>query len=562
MYHKINNAIIGSRGMSRLSDKSTFLIKSSDNQSFGTGFVVKKDSNGSYLVTCSHVVEECREDFLEVAGKKAELLYQGSSDSIDLAVIYVKGFTDTEALNLCSNTINKNLLFEINGFKVHKRESFKFETLTGSIKKVSKIHTPNRTIKTYELSIGEDDRIEKGYSGSAVLLEGSNTVIAIATDRNKNAKDAYAIPIAYLKEIWEEMPTLVTCEDEMNYRDIKKVSFLKKMENQALNTIGGVIVMAVITGFIYDAVKPKESNSSGQNITLGNGNSNVTITQNIGLNDKSLALIIQPYKEKITKFKEQLKNSRNDEEKIKYITLLEKANEEKAKKDKEIAKLKELLDNAKYKIVKEATVIFEKEGVEKALAFLQNSSNEKEKLLKENMKEMAEKYRLEAQLLVIENRYDEAKKAYKQALKYDNNVDTLFDYAYFLQSQNYFSEAITSYEKLLIEQRALAKTNPKVYNPYVAGTLNNLAVLYKANNQMQKAEEAYGEALKLYRALAKNNPKVYGLYLANSLINFYQLNNDIENLNEAEEILKGFRGVVWAEQSLKKIEWLRKKQNH
>jgi len=148
-------------------------------------------------------------------------------------------------------------------------------------------------------------------------------------------------------------------------------------------------------------------------------------------------LIIQPYQENITKLKEQLKNSRNDEEKIKYITLLEKANEEKAKKDKEIAKLKELIDNAKYKIVKE--------GIEKALAFLQNSSNnEKEKLLKENMKEMAEKYRLEAQLLLIQNQYDEAKKAYEKALQYDNNIDTLFDYAYFLQNQNYFSEAITS----------------------------------------------------------------------------------------------------------------------
>jgi len=200
----------------------------------------------------------------------------------------------------------------------------KGETLTGSIKKVSNIHTPNRSIKSYELSIGADDRIEKGYSGSAVVLEGSNRVIAIATDRNKNGKDAYAIPIAYLKEIWEEMPKLVTCEDEMNYKN------------------------------------NEEYQSSTQSINVDNENSNVTIIQNIGLNDKSLELIIQPYQKKITKLKKKLKNSHNDEEKIKYITLLEKANDEKAKKDKEIANLKELIDNAKYKIVKEATVIFRK----------------------------------------------------------------------------------------------------------------------------------------------------------------------------------------------------------
>ena len=68
--------------MNSLSDKSTFLIQSSDNRSFGTGFVVQKDEDGSYLVTCTHVVEECQEEFLEVDGKKAnqhkgiEALYQ------------------------------------------------------------------------------------------------------------------------------------------------------------------------------------------------------------------------------------------------------------------------------------------------------------------------------------------------------------------------------------------------------------------------------------------------------------------------------------------------------
>lgn len=239
--------------------KSTFLIKSSNNRSFGTGFVVYADKDGSYLVTCCHVVEECETEFLEVEGKKAELFHQGSSEGIDLAVIYVEGLTNTKVLNLCSETITKSVLVEINGFKPHKRESFKFEKLNGVIKKVSEIHALNETIKTYELSLEKDDSIEKGYSGSAVLLKGTNSVIAVATDRNRNGKDAYAIPIAYLKNVWKEIPVFVTCSEEMEYKGAKKVPFLKKMENQALNTIGGVIVMAVITGFIYDYLKPKDT---------------------------------------------------------------------------------------------------------------------------------------------------------------------------------------------------------------------------------------------------------------------------------------------------------------
>ena len=51
-------------------NQSTFLIQSSNNRSFGTGFVLRADEDGAYLVICTHVVEECEENFLEVEGKK------------------------------------------------------------------------------------------------------------------------------------------------------------------------------------------------------------------------------------------------------------------------------------------------------------------------------------------------------------------------------------------------------------------------------------------------------------------------------------------------------------
>jgi len=61
---------------------NTFLIKSTKNQSFGTGFCIYKDDKGSFLLTCSHVVEECDEEFLEVEGKKAELVKKSSSKMV------------------------------------------------------------------------------------------------------------------------------------------------------------------------------------------------------------------------------------------------------------------------------------------------------------------------------------------------------------------------------------------------------------------------------------------------------------------------------------------------
>ena len=187
-------------------NKSTFLIQSSQNKSFGTGFCVDQDEQGSFLVTCSHVVEECGVDTLEVQGYKAELLAQGSSQTIDLAVVYVKGLVDINISTLSSDAKEADTNFSIEGFKPHKQESYLLRTLHGSIKTVSQILTAKRNIETYELFIENDFSIEKGYSGSAIVCENSRQVIAVATDRNSNGKQAYAIPISYLKEIWEDMP--------------------------------------------------------------------------------------------------------------------------------------------------------------------------------------------------------------------------------------------------------------------------------------------------------------------------------------------------------------------
>ncbi|CAA6826162.1 MAG: Unknown protein [uncultured Sulfurovum sp.] len=277
--------------MSLSTKKSIFLIQSSTTKSIGTGFVVYADDQGAYLVTCMHVVEACDKNALEVHGQKAELIKQGLIEEIDLALLYVKGLEDTEALKLCSDAVSEDTLVEIEGFKRHKKNNIKLaklEKIDGVVKKVSKIYANLKQISTYELSIEKEDSIEQGYSGATVVLKGTNTVIAVATDRERNGKNAYAIPISYLKEIWEDMPEFITCKDAMQEKSKEKKTFLKKLEDQALNTIAGVIVMAVITGFIYDAVKPKEStlpeptprNHQAMKITGANNNLTQTINEN------------------------------------------------------------------------------------------------------------------------------------------------------------------------------------------------------------------------------------------------------------------------------------------
>jgi hypothetical protein len=185
---------------------STFLIKSTQNKSFGTGFCVARDEQGSFLVTCKHVVEACQQDALEVNGLQTEVVAISDRDDIDLALLYVNALVEVVTLPLQCSSVEEGSAFVIKGYKVHRQNSHKKEVLNGSIKKVSKIESNHQTTLTYELSINTKDSIEKGYSGSAIVCEDSQKVIAVATDRNSSGKHAYAIPISYLKEVWQGMP--------------------------------------------------------------------------------------------------------------------------------------------------------------------------------------------------------------------------------------------------------------------------------------------------------------------------------------------------------------------
>ena len=89
--------------------QSTFLIKSTKNKSFGTAFCIDKDSNGSFLLTCEHVVSACGADALEVNGLKAELqVSKVCNELIDLAVIYVKGLEAKPFSMLSSSPIESS----------------------------------------------------------------------------------------------------------------------------------------------------------------------------------------------------------------------------------------------------------------------------------------------------------------------------------------------------------------------------------------------------------------------------------------------------------------------
>jgi tetratricopeptide (TPR) repeat protein len=301
---------------------------------------------------------------------------------------------------------------------------------------------------------------------------------------------------------------------------------------ETLDNIGIVaMLMAVVILFSYNGFTLKDNSYLTQISSVTNNN---IIT--MGLTDKFMINIIRPYQDSIDELNSKLKNSITLDDRLHLFTLIHKTNEEKVKKIREISRLKELFDNSKSQIVKDANVILEKNGIGKTIVHLEDQENNNiEKLHRVKMRDNAERNRLKAQLFIIEDRYNEAKESYQKALKYERTHITLFDYALFLQKHNYFDESIAIYEQLLIEQRALAKSKPLVYNSRVATTLNNLATIYKARNEIKRVEKTYLEALMLYHASDKTDLLLYYSKIAvtlNNLSAHYYSNNEIEKAED------------------------------
>lgn len=87
-----------------------------------------------------------------------------------------------------------------------------------------------------------------------------------------------------------------------------------------------------------------------------------------------------------------------------------------------------------------------------------------------------------------------------------------FDAGYCFQEHNDFVKAKKYYSRSLAIYRDLVKDNPKAYEPDLASILNNLAVLYKNTQQLSESETLYLEALESYKRLAKDIPKYKPIY--------------------------------------------------
>lgn len=134
--------------------------------------------------------------------------------------------------------------------------------------------------------------------------------------------------------------------------------------------------------------------------------------------------------------------------------------------------------------------------------------------------------------------WDKAAETLKLLADKLNSSEDIFAYARFCQEQNDFQDAEIYYEKSLGICQRLAKDNPKIYEPNVAHTLNNLANMNSNAQRFTEAEDMYRKALEIYQRLAKDNPNAHEPDVATTLNNLALLYYNIQQFTNAEEMYK------------------------
>lgn len=194
--------------MNYAEEDSVVLIKSnnSNNQKFGTGFIIHQDKINSYVLTCDHVVKDVGgNEKVAINEANVKQVFSGSEYGIDLSVLRIEGLLDKSPLklNACGEKGNDVLILGFQPFN----KVFLFRPLNGKLgNQIGIIENDRKTfIKGWDL-IFDDYELQPGYSGSPVFDKKNNSINGVVSHRIGEGGKGIAISIEMIKKVWTEMP--------------------------------------------------------------------------------------------------------------------------------------------------------------------------------------------------------------------------------------------------------------------------------------------------------------------------------------------------------------------
>lgn len=184
--------------------------KESHSQSFGTAFLLHKDSSHSYLVTCSHVVESIGgyENIL-VQSKQAEVIASGTEYGLDLSILKVANLDSGQPLQLYNSGKENDRIVILGTKQIHKNPAgYSIDPARGQLSDLTALQSriSSEFFKGWLFALDSDCFISGGYSGAPVIHESSSYVLAIVSQAQGTGNKGRAIAVSSIDFLWKQIP--------------------------------------------------------------------------------------------------------------------------------------------------------------------------------------------------------------------------------------------------------------------------------------------------------------------------------------------------------------------
>ena len=172
-----------------------------ENRSFGTGFVIESNQQGTYILTCQHVLDSVIEASIE--SKPIEVVVQNSF--LDMAIIFLPN-NHFEKMQLQLKACNNLNIITI-AFSSFKEELVQKSTIHATLfKEFIELHsTEDDTFYLIKkLKADEDYSFSRGNSGAPIICKETGNAIAMLSNR-EGSSIAYAIGVSCIKKLLEQL---------------------------------------------------------------------------------------------------------------------------------------------------------------------------------------------------------------------------------------------------------------------------------------------------------------------------------------------------------------------
>jgi len=197
------------------------LITSGDGKRHGSGFVARRAGAVAHVVTCAHVVSDLGDAALEANGRPAKVLWDGTKDGIDLAVLAAEDLTE-EPLTLTRRAGPGDAVVAVGFTQVDRGR--RATACPATIREATQLtYDPAKVVKKHAgwLLTVDGDGVTDGFSGGPVVAADTGLVIGVLGLRGKGTADAIGIGNLAL---WKDAPPAISgLSDEVER--LKRSSF-------------------------------------------------------------------------------------------------------------------------------------------------------------------------------------------------------------------------------------------------------------------------------------------------------------------------------------------------